>query len=563
MSGPDFTPWPPHLVAHYRARGYWRGQSLDSILEQGAAHYPQRCAVVCGERRWTYQELATRSEQLARALYARGLRAGMRVLLQLPNIGEFFEIFFALQRLGAVPVMGLAAHRKAEAQALLLQSEAVAWFVAAPDSFDFPALAAELLPLLPSLREVWVVGTDKEMQTGSGGRAHLHSYQDLFELAAAVPAAELSLPPSPNAGRLALLQLSGGSTGLPKLIPRTHDDYLYSIRASADICALDANSVYLSALPLGHNFALSSPGSLGTLLAGGCVVLAAHPGPDCVLPLIAREQVTVCALVPPLALLWLQAGVSSRDLPSLKLLQVGGARLDVPSARRLQQAFPGALQQVFGMAEGLVNYTRFDDSAEIVAGTQGRPISEDDEVRIVDDDDVPLADGIEGHLQTRGPYTIRGYFQAEEHNLRAFTSDGFYRTGDLVRRLPSGHLQVTGRAKDQINRGGEKIAAEEVEQHLRSHPQVHDVALVAVPDAWLGERSCACIVSRETGAVPGVAQLRAHLKNSGLAQYKIPDRFTFLPSLPHTAVGKVDKRSLRQMLASQSIPSPQSGVSVA
>lgn len=332
------------------------------------------------------------------------------------------------------------------------------------------------------------------------------------------------------------------------MIPRTHDDYLYSVRASAGICGLDRNSVYLCALPAAHNFPLSSPGSFGVFYAGGRVVLARQAHPDHAFELIEAEQVTITALVPPLAMAWLDAAPAARhDLGSLQLLQVGGARLPAECARRVGPVLGCALQQVFGMAEGLVNYTRAGDPPELVAATQGRPISPHDEVRIVDNEDRPVAQGTAGHLQTRGPYTIRGYYRADAHNARAFTADGFYRTGDIVLQHPSGHLVVEGRAKDQINRGGDKVAAEEVENHLLAHAAVHDVALVAMPDAYLGERSCAYVIAR--GVPPRARELTDFLRARGLAQFKIPDRIEFVDAFPKTGVGKIDKRLLRERIA--------------
>jgi 2,3-dihydroxybenzoate-AMP ligase len=255
-----------------------------------------------------------------------------------------------------------------------------------------------------------------------------------------------------------------------------------------------------------------------------------------------------------LALLWAQAAATTtHDLGSLQVLQVGGAKLVPEAARRVIDSLGCRLQQVFGMAEGLVNYTRDDDPEHVVLSTQGRPISAHDEIRVVDDEDNDVADGEVGHLLTRGPYTIRGYYRADAHNARAFTADGFYRTGDRVRRLASGHLIVEGRAKDQINRGGEKIAAEEVESHLLEHPAVFDAALVAMPDRWLGEKSCAFVVLRpRADDAPPMAprELQRFLRERGIAAYKIPDRVELVEALPYTAVGKADKKALRARFAS-------------
>jgi 2,3-dihydroxybenzoate-AMP ligase len=532
MSDPAFTPWPAEFAARYRAAGYWQGKPLGELLRDSAIRYPERTAVVCGQRRWTYPELDAKADSFAAGLHRLGLGAGDRVLVQLSNRAEFLVACFALFRLGALPVFALPAHRRAEIAYFCKFTEARACITVDRDGgFDYRQMMREVRAEAPQLEYVIVVGAAEEFC----------SFDTL-------PCAPVDLAAVDAAG-VAFLQLSGGSTGLPKLIPRTHDDYFYSVRASTDICGLTSDSVYLCALPAAHNFPLSSPGTLGVLHAGGCVVMAPHPSPDTAFPLIAAEGVTHTALVPPLALMWMEAATARRhDLSSLTLLQVGGARLSIEAARRVRPALGCRLQQVFGMAEGLVNYTRLDDDEALVIETQGRAISPDDEVRVVDDDDRELAVGESGHLLTRGPYTIRGYYKAEAHNRRAFTADGFYRTGDIVRLLSSGHIVVEGRAKDQINRGGEKLAAEEVENHLLTHTSVLDAAVVAMPDAYLGERACAFIVPRDPTLLQprqrGI-ELANYLRSLGLAHYKVPDRFEFVSAFPKTGVGKVDKRALR------------------
>jgi len=527
----DCPPWPEEYAARYRREGFWRGETFGQMLRRQAQDHGERTALVGGEQRWSYHELDRRADLLASGFYRLGIRPGERVIVQLPNIPEFFAVCFALFRLGALPVLALPAHRRAEIGAFCQQTEAAAYVIADRDNgFDYRGLARSLLQEGTSLREVVVVGDAEEFT----------ALDTLYD--------EVMTLPGPAAADVAFFQLSGGSTGVPKLIPRTHDDYLYSVRASAEICALHEGSVYLAVLPVAHNFPLSSPGSLGTLYAGGKVVLARRASPDEAFPLIARERVSITALVPPLSMIWLEAAVTREDdLSSLELLQVGGAKFSPEAARRVAPRLGCRLQQVFGMAEGLVNYTRLDDTEALVVHTQGRPISTADEIRVVDDDDCDVAPGEVGHLLTRGPYTIRGYYRSREHNARAFTPDGFYRTGDLVRLTPTGHLIVEGRAKDQINRGGEKVAGEEVENHLLAHAAVHNAAVVAMPDAFLGERICAFVIVR--GQAPAAKELRAFLRSRGLADYKLPDRFEWVSSLPQTGVGKVDKKLLRARLS--------------
>ncbi|WP_406209766.1 (2,3-dihydroxybenzoyl)adenylate synthase [Kitasatospora sp. NBC_01560] len=523
--------YPLEAADRYRAAGYWTGETLDAMIRRHAAATPERIAVTDGDRHWSYAELDRRADLLATGLLTRGLRKGDRVVLQLPNVAEFFEVFLGLLRAGVVPVMALPAHRRAELSYFCEFAGAKALFVPdRHDGFDHRELAAEVCAAVPGLGEVFVVG-----EPGP--------FTPLAELRADAPLAPAD---PPHSGDLAFLQLSGGSTGLPKLIPRCHDDYLYSVRESAVICELSPATVYLCALPAAHNFPLSSPGTLGAFHAGGRVVLAPDPSPATVLGLIAREGVTITGVVPPLALAWATAAPDNgHDLSSLELLQVGGAKLSEQAARRLGPALGCRLQQVFGMAEGLVNYTRPEDPEDTVLTTQGRPISPADEIRIVDDEDVDVPEGGTGHLLTRGPYTIRGYWRAPEQNARSFTADGFYRTGDIVRRTPTGHLVVEGRAKDQINRGGEKVAAEEVENVLLGHPAVHDVSVVATPDEYLGERSCAYVILRAGAEPPRPRDLKSFVRAAGLAEFKVPDLVEFVEAFPSTGIGKVSKKDLR------------------
>ncbi|MDQ0792598.1 (2,3-dihydroxybenzoyl)adenylate synthase [Streptomyces sp. B1I3] len=536
-SGADAPTWPAEFAERYRAAGHWRGETFGSVLAGRAAAHPDRIAVVdpAPERRtWTYRQLEENSARLAAGFAARGISRGDRVVLQLPNIGEFIEVAFALFRLGALPVYALPAHRETEIEYFCSFTEAVAYVI--PDAhagFDHRALASKVRERTPTLRHVFVVGDPGE-------------HTALSDVPCA-PAGELA---GPEPHDLAFLQLSGGTTGVPKLIPRTHDDYIYSLRGSNEICGVDEDTRFLVVLPAAHNFPMSSPGWLGALYAGGTVVLCPRPDPATAFPLVERERVTMTGMVPPLALVWTEAAPDAEeDLSSLELVLVGGAKYSEAAARRLEPALGCRLMQVFGMAEGLVNYTRLDDDHETVVTTQGLPISPDDEIRIVDDAGDEVAEGGYGHLLTRGPYTIRGYWRADDHNARAFTPDGFYRTGDIVRRTPTGHLVVEGRAKDQINRGGEKVAPEEIENIILSHPAVHDVSVVGVADEYLGERSLAYVILREGAEPLKPAAVKRLVRERGVAAYKVPDLVEFVDAFPQTGIGKVSKKGLRSEAA--------------
>lgn len=523
--------WPAARVARYRAAGYWRGETLPGMLRARAEAWPDDLAVIGGDVRLTYAQLWQYAGRIGAGLLVRGLRPGDRVVVQLGNTTDFIAVVFGLFRAGLVPVYALPAHRFTEVSHVLDKAQANAYIASAQyEGFDYRTLARELQALRPALQHVLISGDGEE-----------------FATVASLDGDTAALPPDPDPQSVAFLQLSGGSTGLSKLIPRTHDDYLYSVRASNEICAINRSTVYMVALPAAHNFPMSSPGFLGALYAGARVVLSPGPGPDVAFPLIAREQVTCVGLVPPLALLWAQAAPgSAHDLSSLKVMQVGGAKLVPEAARRVVDGLGCQLQQVFGMAEGLVNYTRLDDAEDIVLGTQGRPISPDDEVLVLDDHGHPVAPGEVGHLLTRGPYTIGAYHNDPGANARSFTEDGFYRTGDRVQQLPGGYLVVQGRAGDHINRAGEKISAEEIEDHLLAHGAVFDAAVVSIPDPYLGERSCAFVIAQ--GEAPTAAQLKAWVRGRGVAAFKVPDQVVFVPAFGTTAVGKISRRELRAQL---------------
>ncbi|GAB7045063.1 (2,3-dihydroxybenzoyl)adenylate synthase [Catenuloplanes indicus] len=539
MDGADWPGWPVEDARRYRAAGWWRGETFGELLSGWAARFAGRTALVDGDTRLTYADLDRAAHRLARALHARGLRRGDRVVVHLPNRAEFVTLWFALQRLGAVPVHAMPGHRRSEVGHLVERSGAVAYV--GPDRharFDHRPLAAELRAAYPGLDLVIIDGD----VTGWDG---FHRLADLL----AADAAPIAEPDPPAAGDLALLLLSGGTTGTPKLIPRTHDDYACNARLSAEICELGPDSVYLAVLPMPFNFTMACPGVLGVLQAGGTVVVARDPSPATAFRLIARERVTIAALNPPLVPLWLQENAETApDLSSLRLLQVGAARLADDVARRIEPELGARLQQVFGMAEGLINLTRPEDGPDTVCTTQGRPICPDDEVRVVGESGADVPDGEVGELLTRGPYTIRGYYRAGAVNREGFTADGFYRTGDQVRRLPSGHLVVVGRIKDQINRGGEKIDATEVEGHLAAYPGVLAAALVGVPDADFGEKPVAFLVC--DGTPPAARAVGAFLRERGVAGYKHPDRVIAVESMPLTAVGKIDKKALTATLTS-------------
>ncbi len=534
------TAWPEETARRYRQQGYWAGITLYDMLLRSVAAAPGHTALVQGTRRLSYAQLRTAIDALAGRLIDLGFRPLDRVVFQLPNSIEFVIAFFALLRIGVIPVLALPAHRREEISHIVAHTKAVGYIV--PDvwrGFDYRTLAADMAGLAPSLRHVLVLGEPGFNQISLSGLLAPNGHGGgIADLAAFAP------PPD----EVALMLLSGGTTGLPKLIPRTHNDYVYNCRQCGTVAGYDAATVFLALLPMAHNYTLGCPGVLGALAHGGTAVIAADTGIESVARLIEAERVTVVSAAVPLIVNWLNADLAGHhDLSSLQVMMNGGAKLVPELRRRVEQRFGCAFQESFGTGEGLLNMTRLDDPPEIRFISSGRPISPADEIRIVDEQGNDVAEGAVGELVCRGPYTVRGYYNAPDKDRAAFTNDGYYRMGDMVRRA-GGNLYVEGRLKDIINRGGEKISCEEVENYILGHPKIKNVCIVAMPDATFGEKACAFVIP-VAGETIDLDELKTFLLGRDIAKFKLPERLTVVNEFPISPAGKILRRELRRVAA--------------
>jgi len=535
------TPFPPEFAQRYRDRGYWRDRSLAQEFSDMFQAYGPRTALVDGTRSFTYAEIDAQSDNLALNLLELGLKPLDRVIPTLPNVAEFVILYFALQKIGCIPIAALVTHRFAEISQFAQLSQArCCVYPTSVGKFEFAPMVVRVQQENPSV----VV----RIVLGAGGPDE-HSLQDLIARPAVISRSALDAlriePTDP-----CIFQLSGGTTGIPKLIPRTNNDYAYNSRVAADVAGVDAESVLLLVLPIAHNLPLACPGLQGFLLRGAKVVLHGNTKPEEMFELIDRHRVTHLKVVPALLIRLINDPAIVRfELSSVLQIQSGGQRMQPEVRLRTRELFRNAfVQENFGMSEGLLMFVRRGDSEEVLLETCGRPVCEDDEVLLLDDEGHEVGEGEVGELACRGPYTLRGYFGVPEYNARQFTPDGFYRSGDLMRRHPSGNYVVEGRRKDLINRGGEKISAEEIENLILMHPAVQNVACVPMPDATLGERMCACVILRR-GAVLTLTELVAFLETREIARFKLPERLELLEDFPVSTFGKVSKKALGELVA--------------
>src|SRR5437868_622571 len=534
MPLPGVVPFPPEFASRYRAKGYWQDKTLAQEFAVVFKQYADRVALVDGEREFTYADIDRITDNLALNLLELGLEPLDRVVPTLPNIAEFVLLYFALQKIGAIPIAALVSHRYAEiSQFVQLSGATTCIYPERQGDFEFEPMIQRIRADSSTLKHCIA----------------LPQLKDLIQRPAKLPKsklAELRFEPTDPC----IFQLSGGTTGIPKLIPRTHNDYAYNSKTAAPVCGVTQDSVLLLALPIAHNLPLACPGIQGYFFQGGKVVLSPTTRPEEMFKLIERHKVTHIKVVPALLIRLINdPAVGKYDLSSVRIIQSGGQRMQPEVRLRTHQLIPSSfVQENFGMSEGMLFFVRLDDPQEVKLETCGRPICPDDEVRLVNDDGREVAPGEVGELTCRGPYTLRGYYGVPEYNARQFTADGFYCSGDLMRKHPSGNYVVEGRKKDLINRGGEKISAEEIENLILSHPAVQNVACVPVPDTDLGERMCACLVL-QPGRTLSFGELIAFLETKEMARIKLPERLLIVDELPLSNFGKVSKKKLSEMAA--------------
>jgi len=537
---PGFVPFPESFVKLYREKGYWRDQSLRDEFSHVYQSFDHRVALVDGDKTFTYRDMDRVTTNLALNLLSIGLKPLDRVVPTLPNCHEFVLLYFALQKIGAIPIAALVTHRFAEINQFVQLSGATTCVY--PDQsgdFEFSPIIDRVQEQNSSLVFKIVLGAAKKGE---------HSLRDLIDTPATLDPKVLNdihidpLDPC-------IFQLSGGTTGIPKLIPRTNNDYAYNSKVAAQVCEINSESVLLLVLPIAHNLPLACPGIQGFMFNGAKVVVHHNTRPAEMFALIQKHKVTHLKVVPALLIRLINdPSAHDFDLSSLKFIQSGGQRMQPEVRLKTKALIPGVfVQENFGMSEGTLMFVRSSDPDDVKMETCGRPVCPDDEVKLLDEEDREVPMGEVGELTVRGPYTLRGYYGVPEYNARQFTTDGFYRSGDLMRMHPSGNYVVEGRKKDLINRGGEKISAEEVENLILMHPSVQNVACVPMPDPNMGEKMCAFVILKKNQTL-ALKELVNFLLTKEIAKFKLPERLEVLPDFPVSTFGKVSKKALGELI---------------
>lgn len=524
------------ILKTYEDQGYLKKETIHGEIEKTAKKYPDKVALYDAKGSMTYRTLSEYSDGLAAYFMKEGLSNGEIVLLQIPNCNLYVTVLLALLKAGIKPVLMLPTHRQQE---ILSVAEVVK-----PKAYigitEF--LGMSYVEMVSQIKNLGIqsIFTDKEFIGES-----LYPCKKLPEYSQEMK--DCRLPHNTDYRSIALFLLSGGTTNLPKVIPRIHEAYVYNSKATCKYTGITENTVNLALLSASHDFQLANPGVLGTLYNGGTVVLSETSSFDEAFTLIEEHKVTFTCIVPAIAKIWADVlEWYDGDLSSLRRMMIGAAKLDEDLGRKLIDHLQIVLHQAYGLGEGITCTTRKEDDLETVLHSQGKPVSAGDVIKIVDSIGRELPQGEAGELLEKGPYTFLGYYGNPDLNQNIFDAEGYLKTGDKAYLDAKGNVVICGRVKEQINKAGENVLPSEVETILRSCPYIREAAVLGMPDEKWGEKVVAVVTA--TRKEIDIIEIGTFFRANGIANYKIPDEIYVWESIPYKNIGKADKKLIKEKL---------------
>ena len=539
MSLEGFPGYQKEDAEKYNKYRWWLGITLGDMFDKATDLYPQREALVDDNTSLTYSQLKDRVDRLAIALIKLGIEKQDRVLLQLPNWSEFVYAYFALQKIGAIVVLLVPRHSQTEINHLCHLTGATAWIL--PEQYhkiNYIPIIDNVLPENPELKHVILVRRKEGDRFPSLEKliwnAEL-SEDNIRELAdrRADPVEVAHMGPT------------GGTTGLSKVVPRTHNDLICNIEYKARAWELNNSDICLAVTPAGHDMTFTVA-ICGTIFTFCKLVLLDSTLPEDFCGAVQREKVTCSVMAPALAMRVVNfEGLKDYDMSSLVKVHVGGAPSPPDLIRSGYEKVGYKHINGFGGTEGHSCMTRLDYDLDALCNAAGKPTCPYEKYKIIDQNENELPLNTDGELACKGPGIFAGYFNAPKENSKAFTKDGFFKTGDLATMDDSGKIKITGRIKDIILRGGENIIPAEIERLIIAHTGVEAVSVIGMPDKELGERICAYI-KPAPGAKPSFNDIISFLKGKGASVLQLPERIEFIDAIPLTKVGKADRKVLRE-----------------
>jgi 2,3-dihydroxybenzoate-AMP ligase/mycobactin salicyl-AMP ligase len=532
-------------AADYLRRDWWRGLTFGDLLDLAADLHPHREAFVDRQTRLTYAQARERAERLAIGLLDLGIRPLDRVMIQLPNWTEFVTVYFACQKIGAITVMLIDRYRQHEIQRLAQISEAVAWVL--PPHYgktDFGPIVEDVRAVCPGIEHVITVRGEADAP------GHVSMERLIAENERTTAGLARVAACAPDARQVAHMGPTGGTTGEPKIVPRTHNSLICAVEYCSKAWDQHCEDVNLIVGSIGHDLSFTK-GFIGSVLTMGKLVMLDSTDARTVCETIEREKVTSVIWVPTLAQRLLQyEDLDKHVLSSLKKMHSAGGAAFPELVRDVFARLDMRFHNGYGATEGMTCITTAEDDLDTICTTVGRPTCPRDIYKVVDFDGNTLPPGSQGELLLKGPSVFAGYYKNPEENAKVFDPDGFFKTGDLAVIDEQGYVRLTGRLKEMINRGGESISATVIEGLINRHPEVAVVAVVAMPDPLMGERVCAYI-QPVAGCALTFEGIIEFLRGEKASVQQLPERIEFVESMPYTGVQKIDKAALRADIISK------------
>lgn len=534
------VPYKEADVETYIQKGWWRGLTLGDFLDRAADMHPNKEAFVDRTGRYTYAQTREKADRFALGLIKLGLQPLDRVLIQLPNWNEFAFAYFACQKIGAIPVLLIERYRPFEINRLLKITGATSWILPKnTHKVDFVPIIQDVLKAHPEVKNVITV-------RGKIDRPGFWSLEDLIAENASTHQNLSELAQfKPDPLQIAHMGPTGGTTGEPKIVPRTHN----SLACGVEFCSMSwdqhCEDITMIVGPVGHDLSFTK-GFLGSVITQGKLVFQESTDNADICKTVEQEKVTSIVWVPTLAQRLLQFEEADRfDLSSLKKMHSGGGASHPEMVKGIMERFRMCFYNGYGGTEGMTCITRSGDDCETICCTVGRPTFPYDTYKVVDPEGNELPPNTTGELLIKGPCVFSGYYNNPEENAKVFNEDGFFNTGDLAKISADGYITLTGRSKEMINRGGESISATEIEKLINLHPDVAIVAVIPMPDPLMGERACAYIEPR-SGVMLTFEDIIAFLKAQNAAVLQLPERIEFVENMPVTKADKLDKQAIRK-----------------
>jgi non-ribosomal peptide synthetase component E (peptide arylation enzyme) len=535
-----FVPYKKKEAEKYNKFRWWSGLTFGDILDRAADIHPEKEAFVDGETRLTYGEAREKTNRLAIGLMGLGVQPLERVLVQVPNWNEFVLAYFAAQKIGAITVLLIDRYRQFEINRLISLTGATSWIVASKyRRTDYVPIIRDVLKEHPEVKHVVTV-------RGEGDQKPFSSMERLI---GETPLTEDNLARlaerRPDPMQVAHMGPTGGTTGAPKIVPRTHSSLISATEYCSKSWEQSIEDINLLAGPIGHDLTFTK-GFMGSMVTMGKVVFLDSTDNRDICETIQREKVTSIIWVPTLAQKMLQyEDIGAYDLSSLKKMHSAGGASHPDLVKNVTEKLKMKFYNGYGGTEGMTTITRPRDDLEVICTTVGRPTCPWDTYKVIDGSGNELPPNREGELVLKGPGVFTGYYNNPDENKKVFTKDGFFRTGDVAKIDEKGYITITGRIKEMINRGGESISATEIERLITRHPEVAAVAVIPMPDPFMGERVCAYIQPK-TGVRLDFDGIISFLKEQKASVLQLPERIEFIDAMPYTGVQKVDKKSLRE-----------------